>query len=176
MVLRIVLLAVLGPQNRIIDELWIRPYYRTKEDLMRDGIPTTTEEMKADIQSRPNILDPILSSKWVHEMGKSGRIVVEENLKLQAARELHYGKYSESIPGVDSSRYASVPASSSFSVPYMVQEDMIDQDPIKPAKGTYVDVLQSRKIWSFLSSQSLHGDMIPQAAKAEESLPSEITL
>jgi len=89
LVMRIVVVVILGPQNRIVDEIWIRPYYRTNEDLLRDGIPATTEEMKVDIGSRPNILDQILVSKWVYDMGKSGRIVVEENLKLQAAREVH---------------------------------------------------------------------------------------
>jgi hypothetical protein len=172
--LRIVLLAVLGPQNRIIDYIWIRPYYRTKEDLIRDGIPATANEMKADIFSRPNILDPILSSKWVSEMGKSGRIVLEDNLKLQAAREVLYGKYSESIPAVDSSRYASVPTSSSFAQPYSSSGGL--DSLVKDVDGIYRDVMPDCKIWSHVPSQKLKGIIIPQPAEAGLTLPSEISL
>jgi hypothetical protein len=117
--LRATVLVLLGPQNKVIDKIWVQPYYRTKEQLLADGIPETVEEMKEEIASKPNILENILTSKWVHEMGKSGRIVVEDNLKLQAARETHYGKYSEAVPAVDVSRFASVPTSSSFAQPYV---------------------------------------------------------
>ncbi len=174
MLLRMVLLAVIGPQNRIIDHIWIRPYYRTKEDLIRDGIPATTDEMKADILSRPNILDPILSSKWVYELGKAGRIVVEDNLKLQAAREVLYGKYSENIPAVDSSRYASVPTSASFAQPYSSPGGL--DSIVKDADGTYRDIMPDCKIWSHVPSQKLKGFIIPQPAEAGLTLPSEISL
>ena len=174
MVLRIVVVAILGPQNRIIDELWIRRYYRTNEDLLRDGIPVTTEEMKADIWSRPNILDQILVSKWVYDMGKSGRIVVEENLKLQAARELHYGKFSESVPTADSSRYPSVPTTLSFAQAYGSLEDI--DSPLKKVDGTYLDIPPDCKVWATVPSQKLHGDILPQPAIDGLMLPSEITL
>jgi hypothetical protein len=75
--IRILVWTCFGPWVKLIDVFYLRKYYRTKEDLLRDGIPETTEEMKEDIASRPNILDPILKSSWVRKMGKSGRIVVE---------------------------------------------------------------------------------------------------
>jgi hypothetical protein len=174
MMLRILLVALFGPQNRIIDHFWIRPYYRTKEDLVRDGIPSTTEEMKADILRRPNILDPILSSKWAYELGRSGRIVVEDNLKLKAARELHFGEYSETVPAVDSSRFASVPTSSSFAQPYMSPDGL--DGPSKKADDIYLDIQPDCKIWSTVRNQKLTGDIIPYPSKAELTLPSEITL
>ncbi len=174
LVMRIVVVVILGPQNRIVDEIWIRPYYRTNEDLLRDGIPATTEEMKVDIGSRPNILDQILVSKWVYDMGKSGRIVVEENLKLQAAREVHYGKFSESIPTADSSRYPSVPTSLSFAQPYASQEDL--DSPLKKVDDIYLDILPNGKVWSTVPSQKLQGDILPHPAIDGLMLPSEITL
>lgn len=174
MTLRILLFVILGPQNRVFDQLWIRPYYRTREDLIRDGIPTTTEEMKADILSRPNILDPILSSKWVYEMGKTGRIVVEDNVKLQAAREVRFGRYSESVPTVDSSRFASVPTPSSFAQPYASPSNL--HGPVKGTVGSFVDIDPESKIWSKVPGQKLQGGMIPRPAASGTVLPSEIIL
>jgi hypothetical protein len=174
MFMRIVVVAILGPQNRIVDQLWIRPYYRTNEDLMRDGIPATTDDMIADIWSRPNILDQIILSKWVYEMGKSGRIVVEENVKLQAARELHYGKFSESVPTADSSRYPSVPTSKSFAQAYISPGDI--DSPLKNVDGSYLDIMPDCKIWSTVPSQKLQGDILPQPTLSGLMLPSEITL
>ena len=66
-----------GPWIKLLDVFFIQKYYRTSEQLLKDGIPETVEEMKEDIASRPNILTPILKSGWVRQMGKSGRIVVE---------------------------------------------------------------------------------------------------
>lgn len=158
--LRSVVWIFLGPQNKIIDKIWVQPYYRTKEQLLADGIPESVEEMKAEIASRPNILDSILASAWVHEMGKSGRIVVEDNLKLQAAREAHYGPYSEAVPAVDVSRFASVPTSSSFAQPYTSLNNGGDER-FKRAEGCYEDVPSEKKIWSKVPGQKLQGNIIP---------------
>lgn len=69
--------ACFGPWIKLVDELYIRKYYRTKEDLLRDGIPESSEAMKEDIANRLNIFDPMLKSSWVRSLGTSGRIVVE---------------------------------------------------------------------------------------------------
>mmetsp|Transcript_116137 Transcript_116137/g.335412 ORF Transcript_116137/g.335412 Transcript_116137/m.335412 type:complete len:332 (-) Transcript_116137:1155-2150(-) len=162
---------ILGPQNKIIDCIWIHPYYRTKEELLEDGIPETVEEMKEEIESRPNILDSILSSKFLHELGKSGRIVVEDNLKLQAAREARYGKFSESVPNIDASRFASVPAPSSIAQPYNLEDGT--------AAGNdryYNDISPEAKIWSRVPGQKLYGSIIHKPSSAEATLPSEIRL
>lgn len=165
---------IFGPQNKLIDNTWVMPYYRTREQLLEDGIPETIEEMKQDIATRTNILDSILMSRWVHEMGKSGRIVVEDNLKLQAAREARYGKYSESVPAVDSSRFASFPSSSSFAQPY------VSSKPLDPAANSvekgYHDISADRKIWSKVSGQRLHGNIIHQPTTLGSSVPTDIRM
>ena len=163
---------IFGPQNKLIDIVWILPHYRTREQLLVDGIPETVEEMREDILSRPNIFYPILVSKWVHEMGKSGRIVVEDNLKLQAAREARFGKYSESVPAVDSSRFASVPQSSSFAQPYVSPE----QENVIKVQGSYQDVSPEKKKWYNVPGQKLHGNIIHQPSHLENSVPTDITL
>lgn len=159
--LRAVVWIILGPQNKFIDIIWVQPYYRTKEQLLADGIPETVEEMKEEIASRPNILENMLTSKWVHEMGKSGRIVVEDNLKLQAAREAHYGKYSEAVPAVDFSRFASVPTSSSFAQTFVSLNGDGDTTAIKSTDGCYQDIGSHKKIWSKVPGQKLYGNIIP---------------
>jgi len=162
-----------GPQNKLIDSAWILPYYRTREQLLADGIPDTVEEMREDIMSRPNIFHPILVSKWVHEMGKSGRIVVEDNLKLQAAREARFGKYSESVPAVDSSRFASVPQSSSFAQPYVSPEQETGDPKVE---GSYQDLPPEKKKWYTVPGQKLSGNIIHQPSNTENPVPTDITL
>lgn len=169
--LRALVWIAFGPQNKLIDKVWIQPYYRTKEQLLADGIPDTVEEMKAEIANRPNILDPILTSKWVHEMGKSGRIVVEDNLKLQAAREARYGKYSESVPKVDASRFASVPNSSSFAQPYASNAG---EDDGGNAEECYLDLSSDKKMWSKVPGQKLYGSIIPHPSN--NTIPTDIML
>lgn len=167
--LRGVIWILFGPQNKIIDNIWIKPYYRTDEELLEDGIPETVEEMKEDIASRPNMLSPMLTSKWVHEMGKSGRIVVEDNLKLQAVREALYGKYSEVVPSVDTSRFTNVPTSSSFAQPYIAYGG---NKEVNIPVGSYVD--SSKKFWSKVPGQKLYGNIIPQPSN--DTIPTDITL
>ena len=150
-----------GPWVKLLDAFWIHTYYRTKEDLLRDGIPETTEDMKEDIAKRPNILDPILRSAWFHKTTLSGRIVIEDNLKLIAFRELLFGKYTELIPAIDTSRYPSVPDSSSFAQPY--------GDGTGTRKGDYVDIPPEDKKWSHAHGQKLTGKMVPiHVSEAEQ--------
>ncbi len=170
--LRAMVWMIFGPQNKWIDRIWILRYYRTTEQLLSDGIPETMEEMKQEIASRTNILDLILTSKWVHDMGRSGRIVVEENLKLQAAREARYGKYSESVPAVDSSRFASVPASSSSAQPYLSAKSGNGND----VEGWYKDISAEKKNWSKVPGQRLHGSIIHQPSNFADSVPTDILL
>ena len=172
MTLRVLVWMIFGPQNKLIDSTWILPYYRTREQLLADGIPETVEEMREDILSRPNIFYPILTSKWVHEMGKSGRIVVEDNLKLQAAREARFGKYSETVPAVDSSRFASVPQSSSFAQPYVSP----GQENVTKVEGSYQDLSPETKKWYKVPGQKLCGNIIHQPSHTENSVPTDITL
>jgi hypothetical protein len=157
--LRAMVLFFLGPQNKVIDRIWVQPYYRTKDQLLADGIPETVEGMKEEIESKPNILGNFLSSKWVHEMGKSGRVVVEDNLKLQAAREAYYGKYSETVPAVDVSRFASVPTCSSIAQPYV---SLGGGDESVKSVDCYQDIATDKKIWSKVPGQKLFGSMIPK--------------
>lgn len=135
--LRISVFLCFGPWVKLLDMYWIRRYYRTKEDLLRDGIPRTEEEMKEDIARRPNILDPILKSSWVVQMSKSGRVVVENNVKLRDFRQQRYGKYSEAIPAVDTSRYPSIPLPASFAQPY-AQDDGGDDEENEDCDKTVV--------------------------------------
>mmetsp|Transcript_2597 Transcript_2597/g.4194 ORF Transcript_2597/g.4194 Transcript_2597/m.4194 type:complete len:134 (-) Transcript_2597:15-416(-) len=132
---------------KLLDVLFIRKYYRTREDLLRDGVPSTTEEMKQDIASRPNILEPLLQSDFVERMANLGRVVVENNVKLRDFREEVFGKYTENIPYVDTSRYPSVPLPTSSAHP--ADESSFDNG----AK------------WTYISGQKVFGNMIPQVRK-----------
>lgn len=74
---RIFVWSCFGPWIKLVDIFFIKKYYRTKEDLIRDGIPETEAEMKEEIANRPFILDPLVKSGWVRQLGHSGRIVIE---------------------------------------------------------------------------------------------------
>jgi len=152
-----------GPWVKLLDTFFIHKYYRTKEDLLRDGIPETTEEMKEDIARRPNILDPILKSSWVQKMGYAGRVVVEDNLKLQDFRELKYGKYCERVPAVDTSRFQCIPASSSRAQPY--------GDGTGAQEGEYKDLPEAAKKWTYVPGQKLEGVMVPVQTVVERDDP-----
>jgi hypothetical protein len=160
--IRIVVWLCLGPWVKLIDACILHKYYRTKEDILRDGIPSTTEEMKVDIANRPNILHNILKSSLVQTMGKSGRIVVEDNLKLRDFREETYGRFSERVPAVDTSRFPSIPLSSSFAQPFLVATT--GEEPPAPAAGDdyYQDLPPEAQTWSYVPGQKLDGKMIPQ--------------
>jgi hypothetical protein len=84
-----------GPHLMLLDVFLIRKYYRTKEQLFKDGLPTSTEAMKEEIAQRPNIMEPLLTSSWLRQMVKSGRVVAEHSIKLRDFRKEKYGKFSE---------------------------------------------------------------------------------
>lgn len=153
--IRIMVWLLIGPWVKVIDIVWIRKYYRTHEDLVRDGVPETTKEMKDDIASRPNILEPLLRSSFVESMANTGRVVVEDNVKLRDFRQELYGKYSERIPQVDTTRFASVPMSTSFAQPFASSAKSAEE-------GDYVGLPKESQKWTYISGQKLEGTMIPQ--------------
>ena len=137
----------LGPWVKLLDLFWIRKFYRTRETLIREGVPQTTEEMKEDIASRPNTLEPLLKSAALESMSNLGRVVVEDNVKLRDCREEYFGSFSEHIPLVDMSRFPSVPLPSSSAVP---TNHVFDPDKEQCVK------------WDYVAGQKLEGTMIPQ--------------
>jgi hypothetical protein len=157
---RIVTWACLGPWVKLLDVFWINQYYRTKEELLRDGLPEgpeDVEEMQKQIAERPNILDSILKSAWVQSMAVSGRIVSEDNIKLRDFREEQYGRWSERVPAVDASRFPSVPLSNSFAQPYTAFGG-------EGNEGDYQDLPMESQKWTYVPGQKLEGRMIPQVA------------
>lgn len=138
---------------KLLDMLWIRKYYRTRDELVRDGVPGTADEMKEDIESRPNILEPLLQTNMLEAMANTGRVVIEDNVKLRDFRKEFFGRYSEKIPLVDASRYPSVPLPSSYAQPRAQSQWSKDKDVV---------VGPRRRNWTYAVGQKLHGSMIPQ--------------
>jgi hypothetical protein len=153
--IRIVVWLFMGPWLKVLDMMWIRTYYRTVEDLLLDGVPETTEAMKDEIASRPNILEPLLKSSFLESMAHSGRVVVEENVKLRDFRAEIFGKFTERIPQVDTARFPSVPMSTSYAQPYASDEN-------QAGEGDYVDLPIESRRWTYVSGQELRGTMIPE--------------
>ena len=152
--LRILTWTCLGPWVKLLDIFWIHQYYRTKEDLLRDGIPSKVEDMQKEIAERPNILKPIFQTKWVQSLARSGRIVSEQSIKLRDFREHRYGKWSERVPEVDTSRFPSVPNAASYAQPYASPFD-------DPHEGDFKDLPPDAQNWCYIPGQKLEGDMIP---------------
>jgi hypothetical protein len=148
---RVAAWLVLGPWMKLLDVWWIRRYYRTRDELLRDGVPETTDAMKEDIASRPNILEPLLQAKWLETMANRGRVVIEDNVKLRDFRKEVFGKYSENIPLFDFSRYPSIPLPTSYARPSVIASK--DQ-------GTAVS--EEATCWTSVCGQRLYGTMIPQ--------------
>ena len=160
-IFRILVWSVLGPWNRIWDRLFIRRYYRTRDELFRDGVPESAEEMKKEISGRPNILEPLLSSRFVGQLAESGRVVVEKSIKLRDFREVMFGNFSESIPPVDNLRYPSTPLPSSFAEPYYDSSDGLE-------KGVGDEQRDNQSlVWTYVPGQKLSGNMIPHRATKE---------
>eukprot|EP00980_Cylindrotheca_fusiformis_P026158 scaffold15472_cov117-Cylindrotheca_fusiformis.AAC.22 len=149
---KVCIFIVLGPHLKILDILWVQKYYRTKEQLFADGLPACEEEMKQDISNRANILDFLLSSSWIRELGKSGRIVSEENLKLSHFRKGKYGKFSEHVH-YNASVFPSIPLPSSIAEPY----------------AKYRDLPQQSQTWSRIAGQKLEGNMVYTTAQSSPS-------
>ncbi|KAG7364176.1 C2 domain containing protein [Nitzschia inconspicua] len=153
-IVRVVAWVSLGPWMKFLDVFWIRKYYRTREELIRDGVPETADEMREDIASRPNILEPLLKSNLLETMSNRGRVVVEDSVKLRDFREEFFGKYSETIPLVDTSRFPSVPLPSSYACPRGDRSKNNDLIEVVDADDT--------PSWTYVVGQKLFGNMIPQ--------------
>jgi hypothetical protein len=149
--IRIAAWLVLGPWMKFMDVWWIRKYFRTRDDLLRDGVPETTNKMKEDIARRPNILEPLLQANWLEIMANRGRVVIEDNVKLRDFREEFFGKYSEKIPLFDFSRYPSIPLPSSYARP----SPIASKDQVKAVR-------EESTCWTSVCGQQLDGCMIPQ--------------
>jgi hypothetical protein len=150
---RAIVWLLFGPWNKLWDVLWIRKYYRTRDQLFQDGVPASTNEMKQDIANRPNILLLLLTGEFVGQLAESGRIVVENNVKLKDFREMMYGSFSEAIPSVDTTRFPSIPLPSSFAKPYCRSRDLNTEG------GSEDDTFIS---WTYIPGQKLSGTMIPE--------------
>ena len=160
-VFRILVWSVLGPWNHLWDRLFIRRYYRTRDELFRDGVPESPESMKKEISDRPNILEPLLSSRFVGQLAESGRVVVEKNIKLRDFREVMFGDFSESIPPVDNLRYPSTPLPSSFAEPYYDSSDGLENGVGDEERDN------QSLVWTYVPGQKLSGNMIPHRATKE---------
>jgi hypothetical protein len=165
--LKILVILVCGPWVKLIDILWIHKYYRTKEELLQDGIPETVEAMREDISERQHILKPILQADWVQAMVRKGRIVAEGNTKLKADREDRFGNWSERVPAFDTCRFPSIPLSSSFAQPYSSTGRPPEEWSAtgtetgeQNQEGDYADLPAQNQRWSYLPGQYLEGDMI----------------
>lgn len=108
--------------------------------------------MKDEISSRPNILDFLLTSTWISDMGKSGRIVSEDALKLRDFRMRRYGNYAESVHN-NASATKFVPLPESFAQPY------------GDGEGEYKDLPPESLSWSSIDGQKLEGSMVFQSVK-----------
>ncbi|CAJ1945511.1 unnamed protein product [Cylindrotheca closterium] len=148
---KILVLLPLGPHLAIIDWLWIQNYYRTSDQLFdhfdRDELPTSEEQMREEIASRPNICDFLLTSTLIRDLGKSGRIVSEHSLKLRDFRKRRYGNFTESVQN-SASAAKFIPLPESFAQPYG------DGD------GEYKDLPAESLVWSTIAGQKLEGSMV----------------
>lgn len=152
---KIFILLPLGPHLAILDWLWIQNYYRTSDQLLdhcnRDELPTSPEQMKEEIASRPNMFDFLLTSTLIRDMGKSGRIVSENSLKLRDFRMRQYGNFTESVQN-----YASptkfIPLPESFAQPY------------GDGEREYKDLPAEKMVWSTIAGQKLEGSMVYHSA------------
>ncbi|KAL3928389.1 MAG: hypothetical protein SGBAC_012675 [Bacillariaceae sp.] len=148
---KILVLLPLGPHLALIDWLWIQKYYRTSDQLLdhinRDELPTSAEGMKKEIANRPNLFDFLLTSTLIRDMGKSGRIVSEEFLKLRDFRMRRYGDFAESVQN-SASATKFIPLPESFAQPYG------DDD------GEYKDLPAKSLVWSSIAGQKLEGSMV----------------
>jgi hypothetical protein len=139
--LRILAWSFLGPWMKAIDVLYVHKWYKTKEELLSE-----VDGGNDAVPSLPDF-DAIIESEIFLNMGKSGRIVAENNLKLKAMREKMFGKYSERIPASDSSRFPSVPLPESTAEPYQGKS------------------WGAPKFWYHVPGQRLTGNMILERSK-----------
>jgi hypothetical protein len=139
--LRILAWSFLGPWMKAVDVLYVHKWYKTKEELLSE-----VDGGNDAVTNLPDF-DAIIESEIFLNMGKSGRIVAENNLKLKAMREKLFGKYSERIPASDSSRFPSVPLPESTAEPYQGKS------------------WGAPKFWYHVPGQRLTGNMILERSK-----------
>ena len=141
--LRVLVWACFGPWMKLIDILYVHPHYRTKEELLRDPVLHGTS------------IDRILTSESLQKMGASARLTGEEALKLKDMREHLFGKLSQLIPAVDTSRFPAIPLSQSTAEPYLGCNYDLSQEG-------FVDVPIEAQNWRYIPGQQLGGNMIHQ--------------
>jgi len=111
--LRILVWSILGPWMTLVDRMYFRSWYATKEenlDRIREGRMAMSDE-----PTLPDV-DAILESETFWKVTKAGRIKAEELHKLRDMRRLTFGSYSDSLPSSDNSRYPSIPLPESTAV------------------------------------------------------------
>lgn len=138
----------LGPLMKIIDLLFIRAHYRTRE------------ELEADPEFHGTDLESILTSSSLEQMIQSGRLASEEAMKLKAMREHKFGKLSQRVPAFDTQRQPSIPLSTSTAQPYLGSGG-------DPSKG-FVDVDAAKIKWTYVVGQHLTGTMVHRRAKVAD--------
>mmetsp|Transcript_15948 Transcript_15948/g.44112 ORF Transcript_15948/g.44112 Transcript_15948/m.44112 type:complete len:154 (+) Transcript_15948:323-784(+) len=149
----------------LFDNFVIRKYYRTKEEIIRDGMPDTVEEMQAQIEARPSILGKVVEKPWAQAMMYSGRVNSEELEKLKAFRKELFGQYSENVPLADTSRVQNTPLFSSFAQPYAVEGSEDAKD------GAFVDLPDHQKHWSYMPGQRLSGNILLKQTGDQNPVP-----
>lgn len=140
-VLRVLVWACFGPWMKLVDILYVHPHYRTKEELLVDPLLHGTN------------IDRVLTSESLQKMGASARLTGEEALKLKDMREHLFGKLSQLIPAVDTSRFPATPLSQSTAEPYLgCNYDM--------SQRGFVDVPIEAQNWRYIPGQQLGGNMV----------------
>ena len=153
--LRIFCWALLGPWMKVADRRYFRPWYKTKEEILR--------ELDLNKGAEPSIELPdfnaFLESDAFVKMGQYGRVLAEDALKLKDMRELLYGTYGEVIPAVDASRYPSIPMPESYA--YLTECTEPTTNPSLSSRSTcgtesFVSAVEQQHI----PGQRLHGSMV----------------
>ena len=137
---RLYVWIILGPIMKVVDILFIRTHYRTREELERDPKFYGTK------------LESVLTTSSLESMIDAGRRASEEAMKLKAMREYKFGKLSLQVPSFDTQRRPSVPLPQSKAEPYLGSDG-------DPAEG-FVDADASKIKWSYVAGQHLTGTMV----------------
>ena len=155
---------------KLVDIMYIHPYYRPTEELMAD--PTVKDTNLACF----------LDSKFVQNMGSNARLASEEALKvclyglidfalsfynyslfisifiymqLKDMREAQFGKLSQLVPPVDQSLRPYIPLPDSTAQPYST--------PSEVSTNNTSSAIQ----WERASGQKLEGIMLPVPKRSD---------
>jgi hypothetical protein len=134
----------LSPLMKFVDLLFVRAYYRTRE------------ELEVDPEFHGTELESVLTSSSLERMIQSGRLASEEAMKLKAMREHKFGKLSQRVPAFDTQRQPSIPLPTSTAQPYLGSGG-------DPAKG-FVDIDAAKLKWTYVFGQHLTGTMVHRHA------------